>query len=506
MIIDQETFVLDDSQELDLCKLIDIKRWIEFGHAQERFRGLVIVAGEVLKSPWLKAPQEPWLSLAYLRGLPKISDDGLDFSIDIEFKHRVPALQLIKSVLNNEMPKGGYSTLESALPICPGEIFRIVVTVGAGPKGNSEADWFGITLFSIGDYSGVSHRRAQTNSHWRLSNEIAHFNTVYSSNFYKNRQVVRGSQIKTEVRLLPDLVRQSELPISKLCEKISEIFPQPEENVYGFAHRMLGSVLPIKPQNFAERLQRMHSKLSDRPVRMLSLCAGEAAVEGSILEAAKVPVDLCLLDVNESLLDKAASRIPDFVKLDRVIGNANQLSGQLGHFDIINITSGLHHLVDLESVLSGIANSLASNGEFWLIGEQVGRNGNRLWPKAREECNKLFSNWPARYRKNSSTKQTDDFIPDLDYSTTSFEGIRSEEILSLIDHYFLVSEVYLRNCFLWRLFNSAYSTNFDLNNLDDIVRIREAVSSELLCWANGGIGTELFGVYRSKKAETFSCL
>lgn len=500
------SFVLDEHQVLDLKKLVDIdRRWMEFTHGHWRLRGLVIVAGEVLRSPWMKATEEPWLSLAYLRGLPSISEDGLDFRIEIEFEDGALPRQLLIGALNNEMPRGGYSTIESSLPITSGTIFRLSVLVGAGPQGKPEGDWLGITLFSLGDSAGASMRRAQTNAQWRLENEIAHFHSVYSSSFYKDRQVDRRFSGEGLVRSLPEGISRKVLPLNLLEKQLVKFVPKPEENVFSYASRMLGSILPIKPPDFAERLRRMHGSL-DRPVRMLSLCAGEAAIEGSILEAANVPVNLCLLDINETLLQRATSKIPDCAQVDCVLGNANKLSGQLGQFDIINITSGLHHLVDLESVLGGIANSLNSGGEFWLIGEQVGLNGNRLYPEAREECNRLFGKWPESRRKNAGTSQTDDFMPDIDYSSACFEGIRSQEILPLLERYFLAEEVYLRNCFLWRLFNTAYAANFDINNPEDIARVREAVLAEVLHWACGGRGTELFGVYRGKQAELFSRL
>lgn len=497
-----QSFVLDECQALELEKLVEIEpRWIEFTHGHQRLRGLVIVAGEVLRLPWMKAPEDSWLSLDFMRGLPRISDDGLDFRIEIECEGGATVLLLGIAVLHNEMPKGGYSSWECSLPISPGKRFRLVLRCGAGPQGKPEGDWLGITLLSVGDSVGASRRRAQTNGQWRLANEIAHFKCVYSSEFYKDRNVDRRFSDEGMVRLLPEGIRDPAMSADLIDERLHKITPNPWENAYSYASRMLGSILPIKAPDFAQRLRDIHAKQPERPVRMLSICAGEAAIEGSILQHANVPVTLCLLDINESLLHKAAIRIPDCAQVDRVLGDANHLSGQLGHFDVVNITSGLHHLVGLESVLGGIANSLDSDGEFWLIGEQVGRNGNRLWPEAREEANRLFNSWPSSRRKNANTCLVDEFLPDVDYSSACFEGIRSEEILSLINRYFLPVEVYLRNCFLWRLFNTAYAANFDLGNPDDVARVREAVSSELLHWANGGVGTELFGVYLGKRVQ-----
>jgi hypothetical protein len=501
-----QSFVLDDEQHLDLIKLVNIERWTEFSHAKERSRGLVIVAGETLRSPWIKAPEEPCLSISYLRGLPKISTDGLTLNISIEFNDENKIHDLLTCFLNNEMPNAGLSNLESTLPINPGTVFRLVITVGAGPQGKPEGDWLGLTLLSIGDSCGQALRRAKNNLKWRLKNEIEHFQAVYCSDFYKDRQIDRRSTDNGLIRKLPTGISKLDFPVDLLSQHLKNINPAPEENVYSFATRLLGSLLPITPPNYAERLQKIHARQPDRPVRMLSICAGEAAIEGSILSIANVPVSLCLLDINSSLLNKAAIRIPDCAVVDRVLGDANQLSGQLGLFDVINITSGLHHLVDLESVLGGIADSLDVGGEFWLIGEQVGRNGNRLFPDARNECNKIFSNWPSSRRKNSSTNVIDDFMPDLDYSSACFEGIRSQEILQLLDRYFLGEDVYLRNCFLWRLFNAAYSANFDLGIDEDVTMVRKAVTAELLHWAHGGVGTELFGIYRGKQAEILSKL
>jgi hypothetical protein len=460
-------------------------------------RGLVLIAGESLWLPWLSATQEPWLSLEFLRALPEISDDGLELCIELE-RIDAPSSVIGIAALDNRMPKGGFSTWGLSIPVLSGESFRLRVRCEAGPMGNPNGDWLGITSLSVGEYSQAPLRRARSHGNWRVENELAHFRSLYKGEFYKHRQVNRRTTEAGRIRPLPTEI--TSFGDEVLGRRPVRLPPLAGDNVFTFSSRLLQCVLPITPPNFAGRLKTISAR-KGAPVRMLSICAGEAGVEGRILSEANVEVELCLLDINESLLDRAVEKIPDCACIDRVLGDANQLNGQLGRFDVINVTSGLHHLVELESVLAGISNSLDILGEFWLIGEQVGRNGSRLWPESRDVANKLFRDWPSAKRKNASTGAIDWELPDVDYSSACFEGIRSEEILALLDRYFLPVDVYVRNCFLWRLFNNAYASNFSLDCEKDVGLVEEAVAAELAHWGCGGRGTELFGVYSGKRAR-----
>ncbi|MDB5980208.1 MAG: protein of unknown function, putative Methyltransferase [Pseudomonas sp.] len=145
--------------------------------------------------------------------------------------------------------------------------------------------------------------------------------------------------------------------------------------------------------------------------------------------------------------------------------------------------------------MSCISNSLTEEGEFWSIGEAVGRNGNRLWPEAIEAADAVFSALPSRYRLNANTKVVDDVIPDKDHSIACFEGIRSEEISALLECWLKPVEVYRLNCFLWRMVDLAYSDNFDLSMAEDRNWIIDMVKAEVQHYRKGGRGTELFGVY-----------
>ena len=495
-------YVLDENADHALVERAEISRWMEFAHASQRERGLVLLAGERLRIPVLKIAREPILWMRCLRGLPEISADGLDVEIwqcDGGTEHLLLALHM-----DNGQPDAGVREIELALPVAPDDELRLELRCEPGPANDPTADWLGITGLVICSRDELALRKAQSQQAWRLANEIAHFDQVYTKDFYRDRQVRREGATVGPVRPLPMRASNSLSPTRlqiALRAQVRNLSPRLGENAFGYAHRMLQTLIPQSAPDFAGRLRELSQARGGKPVRWLSLCAGTASVEGTLLESADVPVELCLVDVNAGLLETAAMRMPANVVVERVQGNANEIGPELGAFDLVNITSGLHHLVELERVLGTIARMLHPDGEFWLIGEQVGRNGSRLWPEAVEKANEIFSSWPREKRLNHNSGRVDEVLPDVDCSSMSFEGIRSQDINDLLSRYFLPVDCYMRNAFLWRLVDVAYAANFDPMNEQDRRLLRHAVVEEALLWARGARGTELHGVFRSKWAR-----
>ena len=181
-------------------------------------------------------------------------------------------------------------------------------------------------------------------------------------------------------------------------------------------------------------------------------------------------MQITLFDLNENLMRKAAAALSSVAEISGVLGDINVISAeQFGNitFDVVMFVSGLHHVVEIEHVLQTIIELLVPNGEFWIVGEAIGRNGNQLWPEALDAANRIFSLLPERFRRNSSTRKVDSTVPETDFSANSFEGIRSEEIESLLLRYFDPVQIWRRNCFLWRLVNPVYFPNYDLKKQED---------------------------------------
>jgi SAM-dependent methyltransferase len=272
------------------------------------------------------------------------------------------------------------------------------------------------------------------------------------------------------------------------------------ENVFQYAQRVLVSLIAVKPPDFPKRIKAINQR-ELRPVRILSLCSGAAGIERQILTKAACPVEITLFDLNEKLMREAAASLSSIADTSGFLGDVNELSvAQFGEgtFDIVMFVSGLHHVVEIEHVLQGIAGLLVSNGEFWIVGEAIGRNGNRLWPEALEAANLVFSPLPECYRRNAFTGKVDSTLPETDFSAASFEGIRSEEIESLLLRYLDPVEMWRGNCFLWRLVNPAYFRNYDLRNHEDRYVVLSFVAAEYNLWKSGGRPAQSYSVYRKR--------
>lgn len=280
--------------------------------------------------------------------------------------------------------------------------------------------------------------------------------------------------------------------------------PMPDEKAFAYAMRGLGALLPITPPDFFARAAR---RSAAGPLSILSLCSGAARVEEQILAHCRGPVRLTLLDASAELSQRAADRLSragDGRTVDCLVGDVNRGLPGNDRYDVIVCVSALHHVADLETVLAQANERLVDDGEFWSIGEQIGRNGNRLWPETLVAANRAFARLPAHLRRNAHSGQTDEQLSDQDFSVASFEGIRSEELETMLEAHFVPEHVYKRNAFLWRLVDAAYADNFDLRRDDDVRELRRLVVAEAVHWATGGRATELHGVYRKKTLRAAS--
>jgi SAM-dependent methyltransferase len=498
-------FVLDDGADFAVDGDAGFEhRWFELGHVADRERALVLLPGEALTTAPIRCPPEPVLWCRCLRALPEVSSDGLDLRIELLLADGT-VRSVVDACIDNATPAGGLWEGTLALPAQPGEQLRVRVACGPGPEHLPDADWLALCGLVVCTRGELTRLRARSQHAWRLGNELAQFAGVYRGDFYADRHAVRSSKEARAPRELPaadaarDAAAHDQLR-DALRTRARGFAPRPGENAFGFSHRLLLALLPDEPPDFAMRLAALHRASGRAELRMLALCAGEAGIEAGILARAGVPVELCIVDVNEDLLRRAAEAMPPGVRLDLVVGDANAVHGQLGQFDVVVITSGLHHLVEIEAVLASIAAALGPDGEFWLIGEQVGRNGNRLWPEALAIANDLFTAWPEDRRHNHNTGVVDATLPDRDFSAGCFEGIRSEEILEQVARYFLPLDVFLHDAFLWRLVDHAYAANLDPAAPDDRARLVEATVAEAMHWCEGGRGTSLHAAFRSKRA------
>lgn len=338
----------------------------------------------------------------------------------------------------------------------------------------------------------------------RMRNEVSHFSgDAYTHEMYGG-QPGPSTQEKAAVRLADvvasaDVERFSDVSRQRIATALAGLTPNPGEVAFNFALRALGALLPMQPPNFFARAARMREK---RPLKLLSILSGAARIEEQLLAHCGDGAELTLIDASPDLIERAAARLKAShpgARIDCMVGDINRGLPGAGRHDVILCVSALHHVANLEDVLSQINARLEDDGEFWSIGEQIGRNGNRLWPEALVAANAAFAALPERLRRNAHTGSIDKEVSDHDFSTGCFEGIRSEELETMLEAHFIPDHVYKRNAFLWRLVDATYSDNFALEDEDDLRHLKDLVAAEAMHWVAGGRSTELHGVYRKKR-------
>ncbi len=374
---------------------------------------------------------------------------------------------------------------------------QIFVSVECCASDDAQPGISGVALseISIARSDKLPLFRAQTFRKLRSQNEIDHFSKVYSHSVYSRQQDKQAKEALGGHRPVKTL--KSELSSRSGSRNLkSWNFPPPDEGEVSFSYgnRLLAQNIRQRSPDFDSRLREMASERDK--VRILSLCSGAARVEAAMSRSAPQNVSWALLDMNPGLLEMASTQFHDSVDLELFNEDANQLNPVDASWDIIICVSALHHIVELERIFEFIGGSLTDGGEFWSLGENIGRNGNRLWPDALQEGNRVFQQLPDELRINVHTGNVDDVIPDRDFSVGCFEGIRSEDIEGVLANWLSPIDVYRRNCFMWRILDLSYSENYDLSRGDHVRHLQAVVDAELRFYNSGGRATELFGVYR----------
>ncbi len=494
------SFVLDETAKFEIVGTpsgLEIDRWIRVAHCRDQRPSLVLVAGEQLRlNGSLQIEEDSRMFLRYAAALPRISDDGLVCEISFGDVADPMSEEIVASLpVSGGDQRPYWSSAELAIGNLAGHEGEVRIRCRPGPLDDPTADWLALADFCIARADELSLVRARSFHQLRSTNELEHFNRTYSQNLYSTEQQrlsrLAGGPERPVRRWNPSSF-QDEPIRGDLAQPLA---PGPGESAYAYAHRLLGSCIPVSAPHFRARLEQ---RARDGGIRVLSLCSGAARIEASYAEAVGERVEWSLFDFNADLLRKASSQFAPAVTVDLVECDVNELAYAGEKWDLILCVSGLHHLVELERVIEFCHHSLEPEGELWSIGEYVGRNGNRLWPEARATANEFFRQLPDRCRLNRHTGQIDEEVPDNDYSVGCFEAIRSEDIEPVLDRWFQPIDVYRRNCFLWRLVNLAYSDNYDPANHEDRSWLVKAVSAELGHFGSGGRGTELFGVYRPR--------
>ena len=219
--------------------------------------------------------------------------------------------------------------------------------------------------------------------------------------------------------------------------------------------------------NYAEYLQNL-IKSKNQKINALSLGSGTGDWEIKLVEDFNDIISMELIDINKDLLN-VSKNYADKHNLDIITTEAdiNKIKLESNKYDLIVVRSSLHHFLELEHIFEQINSSLKPDGNFVVIGEVIGKNGEQIFPETEKMVQQIFSTLPEKFRYNNYTKQIDQKIPDMDFSQDSFESIRSQDIVPLLSKYFITKEHITFDAFLSLLLDFRYGPNYNLeNNLD----------------------------------------
>ena len=496
-----DTFFLSTETKLKIAALRQgpVPRWQSIDGSGIVRPALLLIAGETAETAPVRLDGFRRLLLRYGAGSPALSADGATVTIEL-IDDRAQA-QLLAEFVVARGP-AGIAPREAILDLAAyaGASYRLRVGCRPGPQHDPVGDWVAIYELAVAGEDALPNVRARAFGAERTANEIAHFKHVYEHAMYQPAQSRIGSTVMSEPRTLASLLAQSPSGTAELSEvpEIAAIpgphsFDPPIADAYTYAHRVLGNLLPARAPSFHVRMR----ELADAgPVRVLSLCAGAARIEAELASVAGDRAQWTLFDLSEDLLRTAAGNFPTDIVPQLIAGNLNEIRDFGARYDVIMCVSGLHHIVELERVFAFMRTALTDNGEFWSIGEAIGRNGNRLHDRDYDAANLFFAGLPERFRRNRHSGHVDANLPNVDCSEATFEGIRSEDIEPLLARYLTPAHVYRRNCFLWRIVDLAYSDNYDLTRQEDLDWVKAAIRAEMAHFASGGRATELHGIFR----------
>ena len=265
-------------------------------HLREGRYSLILTAGERLRSSQLNVFADSMLFLRFSAALPSISRDGLTCSVIFLEDETQADFQIGAFHVCGRNPPQEWRTVDLDLAWLAGKRGRLLIECGPGAQSDPTADWLAIADLCVAREGERKALLARTHHSMRMKNEIAHFSSVYRSEFYstvQQRQSETARGVARKVRPLNGLAHaqghdaQADMVIQE---------PLAGEAAYSYATRLLRANVPQTPPDFQARLRQ---KVTDHgAIKVLSICSGAARIEAGFSAAIPEGVQWSLLDIN----------------------------------------------------------------------------------------------------------------------------------------------------------------------------------------------------------------
>lgn len=224
---------------------------------------------------------------------------------------------------------------------------------------------------------------------------------------------------------------------------------------------------------FQEILRRVqHAAAHHRAIACASIAAGRCETEIEIARRLRAlgfsNFGWVALDINSRLLDDAArsaekAGVADLMDFEIFDLNAAK---PFASFDVVIANQCLHHFDNLECALDFVHDSLRKDGVL-LTSDVIGRNGHMLWPEALAEVEAIWEGMPDRYRQDRALGQISQRYVNYNHANVGFEGIRAQDILSVLMARFSFSRFIGFGCIIFPFIERRFGWNFDPENAQD---------------------------------------
>jgi len=208
---------------------------------------------------------------------------------------------------------------------------------------------------------------------------------------------------------------------------------------------------------------------SGRTLTLLSLACGNGDTEIGMLKRLASPekVHLIGVDVNPSMIERARAAAKD-EGLSNVSFEIQDLNKPTlkAPIDVVLANHSLHHLVELETLFSQLA-EISSADMIFLINDMIGRNGHVMWPNAHTVVEEIWRRLDQRFRLNNFSKRYDLQPFNRDCSLDGFEGIRAQDILPALIKTFDVELFLPFATIINRFVDRGYGHNFKVKDEQD---------------------------------------
>jgi hypothetical protein len=159
---------------------------------------------------------------------------------------------------------------------------------------------------------------------------------------------------------------------------------------------------------------------------------------------------------------------------ERGIGNGNKVHVAVVLYNALHLCEKSEAL-DTETSSSFIAaaqvcNPLLYAGSgvpadgYFMMDDMIGRNGQQLWPEARQFVDRFWGELPEKYKYNHGLKRQETTFEDWDCASAGFEGIRAQDILPLLIEKFHFEFFFAFGNIIDPFIDRSFGPNFDVGS------------------------------------------